>query len=137
VNVTYSGTWSASPNPIRIGHPNIIVTWNIAQVLNPMYWGGQTVKNVKVKFYCGQTGFDPDKGPFVNVTTWALSSPPPPPILEGFDQAPPTSTFPIPYGDCYRYNFLVTLSNGEAVELFLIDPQIDNLAPPPVGDPGE
>jgi hypothetical protein len=112
--------WVATVDPIVIGHPNIRVTWGLVDVINSINWGGRIVTKVEIRFCCGPGDYDPIQGPFITTTTCV----PPMKTLEGNDQKPP-------YGDCYRYYLLVWLQGkNKPEEVFPIDPQIDNLAPP-------
>src|SRR5262249_10822229 len=45
-----------------------------------------------------------------------------------------TGSGPDTYRDCYRYNIEVVHRLGQTWKLFPVDPQIDNLAPPPMFD---
>lgn len=130
LDVFKSGSiWVVSQDPLVIGHPNIRVTWNLAEVMKPIHWGGKTVTKVEIYFDCAPPPLNSSLGPFISVQFDSGAQ-----TLMGHDQNPPATYGGDPYFDCYRYNLLVYLNGQQEPErIFPIDPQIDNLAPP--GEP--
>jgi hypothetical protein len=115
-------TWSAKPNPLLMGDPNITVTWDLTDVWDSANWNGSTVTKVDILFDCGPGAFDTHLGPFSKIDVPTTPGAP----LVGHDQLPAA-----PFADCYRYNLLVWLQDSETPKrVFPVDPQIDNLAPP-------
>jgi hypothetical protein len=86
---------------------------------------GKLVKDIQIRFFKGPPGFDVEKGPFANT-----------PVFDSMTNKLTVVGRNQQYGDCYCYDMLVWVSGknvtaGGYEDLFPIDPQVDNLMPPP------
>lgn len=122
--VFHNGTdWEVKPSKIELDDANGMDHWDLSGVYSYPPWKGK-IADVKIVFTDGPAVLDPQKGPFTAIPEFAG----PERKLKG---QPRNKKFGL-----YTYDIVVTLLDSlhQGIDLFPIDPQIDNVAPPPPPD---
>jgi hypothetical protein len=117
--------WKASLAPIPLENDGDTVVWHLEEVF--AYFNG--IQNAWIEFFKGPADFDPDCGPFIG-----------PPLFKIEAKTLTAAGRNHLYGSCYCYNIVIQVVDptmavspgaSSSFTLFPIDPEIDNLAPPP------
>jgi hypothetical protein len=116
--VTFSnGKWAIEPDPIRLEHPDDTVIWSLVHLMVAY----PEATKFEIRFSDWPGTLKPVRGPFANLTDGTML------MGDGI----------VSERGCYTYNIWVTVPGRNTHDnVFPIDPQIDNVAPPGINPLG-